>query len=195
MSLLVPVAEASHVIHIVPPVCPMDQLLHGNPFHLHGQAKPVHAKAPLCGPLVRRACGGRLRVRKTGGQRLPFSGVLIRPGCASNTENRHAVSHILAGTKQHAPGSRSNILPGSAPALRSVILYPFSPLPLPLAHPITLTPHPGAYPGAEPWSAPGRVNICFIFWREHCRFPHILRQNRERTTEQDSRLGDPFRGP
>ena len=37
------------------------------PFHLHGQAKPVHARAPLCGPLVRRACGGRLRVRKTGG--------------------------------------------------------------------------------------------------------------------------------
>ena len=115
VSLFVPVAEAPHVIHIVPPACPMDQLLHGNPFHLHGQAKPVHAKAPLCGPLVRRACGGRLRVRKTGGQRLPFSGVLIRPGCASNTENRHAVSHILAGIMQHAPGSRSNIFTGSAP--------------------------------------------------------------------------------
>ena len=91
---------------------------------------------------------------------------------------------------QHIPGSSCNILPGSAPALHSVILYPFSPLPLPLAHPITLTP----YPGAEPWSAPGRVNICFIFWREHCRFPHILRRNRWRTLEQDSRLGDPFQG-
>ena len=105
-------------------------------------------------------------------------------------ENRRTVSRILAGIMQHAPGSRSNILPGSAPALHSVILYPFFPLPLPLAHPITLTPSPGA----EPWSAPGRVNICFIFWREHCRFPHILRRNRWRTLEQDSRLGDPFQG-
>ena len=61
--------------------------------------------------------------------------------CASNTENRHAVSRILAGTKQHIPGSSCNILPGSAPALRGVILYPFSPLPLPLTHPITLTPN------------------------------------------------------
>lgn len=57
---------------------------------------------------------------------------LSPPGCASNTENRRTVSRILAGIMQHAPGSRSNILPGSAPALRSVILYPFSPLPLPL---------------------------------------------------------------
>ena len=61
--------------------------------------------------------------------------------CPSNTENRHAVSRILAGTKQHAPDSSCNILPGSAPALRGVILYPFSPLPLPLTHPITLTPN------------------------------------------------------
>ena len=61
--------------------------------------------------------------------------------CPSNTENRHAVSRILAGTKQHTPGSSCNILPGSAPALRGVILYPFSPLPLPLTHPITLTPN------------------------------------------------------
>ena len=61
--------------------------------------------------------------------------------CASNTENRRTVSRILAGTKQHTPGRRRNILPGSAPALRGVILYPFSPLPLPLTHPITLTPN------------------------------------------------------
>ena len=65
--------------------------------------------------------------------------------CDCNTENRRTVSHILAGIMQHAPGSRSNILPGSAPALHSVILYPFSPLPLPLLrHPITLTPDTGA---------------------------------------------------
>ena len=70
-----------------------------------------------------------------------YAAAVTRPGCPSNTENRHAVSRILAGTKQHAPGSRSNILPGSAPALRGVILYPFSPLPLPLTHPITLTPN------------------------------------------------------
>ena len=73
--------------------CPAS-LSHGpagpwEPFHLHGQAKPVHAKAPLCGPLVRRACGGRLRVRKTGGQRLPFSGVLTRPGSRSSARNSH----------------------------------------------------------------------------------------------------------
>ena len=111
-------------------------------------------------------------------------------GCDCNLQNRRTVSRILAGIMQHAPGSRSNILPGSAPALRTISLYPFTPLPLPLAHPITLTPSPGA----EPWSAPGRVNICFIFWREHCRFPHILRRNRWRTLEQDSRLGDPFQG-
>lgn len=52
--------------------------------------------------------------------------------CDCNTENRRTVSRILAGIMQHAPGSRSNILPGSAPALHSIILYPFSPLPLPL---------------------------------------------------------------
>ena len=97
--------------------------------------------------------------------------------CDCNTENRHAVSHILAGIMQHAPGSRSNILPGSAPALHSVILYPFFPLPLPLAHPITLTPYPGAEPAPCPGNVPGCVNICFIFRREHRRFPHILRQN------------------
>ena len=50
---------------------------------------------------------------------------------------------------QHAPGSRSNILPGSAPALHSVILYPFFPLPLPLhttpspsPRPLARNPHP-----------------------------------------------------
>ena len=64
VSLLVPVAEAAHIVHIVPPVCPMDQPVHGNPFHLHGQAKPAHAKGPLCGPLVRRHSGGRLRAGK-----------------------------------------------------------------------------------------------------------------------------------
>lgn len=111
--------------------------------------------------------------------------------CASNTENRRTVSRILAGIMQHIPGSSCNILPGSAPALRTISLYPFSPLPLPLAHPITLTPNPGA----EPAPRPGCVNICFIFQHEHCCFPHILRRNRWRTTEQDSRLGDPFRGP
>lgn len=110
--------------------------------------------------------------------------------CASNTENRRTVSRILAGIMQHIPGSSCNILPGSAPALRTISLYPFSPLPLPLAHPITLTPNPGA----EPAPRPGCVNICFIFRHEHRRFPHILRQNRWRTLEQDSRLGDPFRG-
>ena len=31
----------------------------------------------------------RLRVRKTGGQRLPFSGVLIRPGSRSSARNSH----------------------------------------------------------------------------------------------------------
>ena len=67
-SLLVPVAEAAHVVHIVPPVCPMDQPVYGNPFHLHGQAKPAHAKGPLCGPLVRRHSGGRLRAGKPAGK-------------------------------------------------------------------------------------------------------------------------------
>ena len=85
-----------------------------------------------------------------------YAAAVTRPGCPSNTENRHAVSRILAGTKQHIPGSSCNILPGSAPALHSVILYPFSPLPLPLAHPITLTPNPGA----EPSPRPGCVSIC-----------------------------------
>ena len=112
-------------------------------------------------------------------------------GCASNTENRRTVSRILAGTKQHAPGRRRNILPGSAPALHSVILYPYPSPSSPPYHPITLTP----YPGAEPAPRPGCVSICLIFRREHCCFPHILRRNRWRTTEQDSRLGDPFRGP
>ena len=68
--------------------------------------------------------------KKTGLRRRPYP--VSPPGCDCNLQNRRTVSHILAGTKQHAPGSRSNILPGSAPALHSVILYPFSPLPLPL---------------------------------------------------------------
>ena len=76
--------------------------------------------------------------------------------CASNTENRHAVSHILAGIMQHAPGNRCNILPGSAPALHSVILYPYPSPSSPPYHPITLTP----YPGAEPSPRPGCVIIC-----------------------------------
>ena len=122
---------------------------------------------------------------------IPPTGRRFTPAdCPSNTENRHAVSRILAGTKQHTPG-RSNILPGSAPALHSVILYPYPSPSSPPYHPITLTP----YPGAEPAPRPGCVSICLIFRREHCRFPHILRRNRWRTLEQDSRLGDPFRGP
>ena len=104
-----------------------------------GKARPCQGSAlrTACTPPQRRA----LTRRKTGGQSLAFSGSLTHPGCPSNTENRHAVSRILAGTKQHAPDSSCNILPGSAPALRGVILYPFSPLPLPLTHPITLTPN------------------------------------------------------
>ena len=89
-------------------------------------------------------------LRRIRGGSLPLARKLASPcrrpqitpaDCPSNTENRHAVSRILAGTKQHTPGSSCNILPGSAPALRGVILYPFSPLPLPLTHPITLTPN------------------------------------------------------
>ena len=115
--------------------------------------------------------------------------------CDCNTENRRTVSRILAGIMQHAPGSRSNILPGSAPALHSVILYPFFPLPLPLAHPITLTPNPGAEPSPRTLERTRARQYLRQNWREHCCFPHILRRNRWRTTEQDSRLGDPFRGP
>lgn len=65
-------------------------------------------------------------------RRFPSSAQLTVRRCDCNLQNRRTVSRILAGIMQHAPGSRSNILPGSAPALRSVILYPFSPLPLPL---------------------------------------------------------------
>lgn len=115
--------------------------------------------------------------RKTGAASYRTAGRLIGRCCDCNTENRHAVSHILAGIMQHAPGSRSNILPGSAPALHSVILYPFSPLPLPLAHPITLTPNPGAEPALRSGSVPGCVSICFIFRHEHRCFSHILQQN------------------
>lgn len=70
--------------------------------------------------------------RKTGAASYRTAGRLIGRCCDCNTENRRTVSRILAGIMQHAPGSRSNILPGSAPALHSIILYPFSPLPLPL---------------------------------------------------------------
>lgn len=80
--------------------------------------------------------------------------------CDCNTENRRTVSRILAGIMQHAPGSRSNILPGSAPALRTISLYPFTPLPLPRTHPITLTTNPGAEPSPRPESVPGCVSIC-----------------------------------
>ena len=102
-------------------------------------------------------------------------------GCPSNTENRHAVSRILAGTKQHAPGSRSNILPGSAPALHSVILYPFSPLPLPLLrHPITLTPDTGAAPDAA---------ISLRFCRQTHGLAHIMGIDDTGTMWRDCRLG------
>ena len=88
---------------------------------------------------LRRIRGGSLPLARK--LASPCRRLQITPAdCPSNTENRRAVSRILAGTKQHTPG-RSNILPGSAPALRGVILYPFSPLPLPLTHPITLTPN------------------------------------------------------
>ena len=69
-------------------------------------------------------------------------------GCDCNLQNRRTVSHILAGIMQHAPGSRSNILPGSAPALRTISLYPFTPLPLPSHTPspsprtLARNPHP-----------------------------------------------------
>ena len=76
--------------------------------------------------------------------------------CDCNTENRRTVSRILAGIMQHIPGSSCNILPGSAPALHSVILYPYPSPSSPPYHPITLTPNPGA----EPSTRPGCVSIC-----------------------------------
>ena len=142
VSLFVPVAEAPHVIHIVPPVCPMDQLLHGNPFHLHGQAKPVHAKAPLCGPLVRRACGGRLRAGKpAGGTPAPVS-ALIRPGCASNLQNGHAISRILTTPTYRIDLSIPKYHPGAhrAPQRNPISIFPSPSSPR--------TPH---HPHPEPW--------------------------------------------
>ncbi len=88
--LLVPVAEAAHVVHIVPPVCPMDQPVHGNPFHLHGQAKPAHAKDPPCGPLVRRHSGGRLRAGKPADE----SGLSPAPLLVPVAEAPHVI-HII----------------------------------------------------------------------------------------------------
>mgnify|MGYP005782451189 CR=1 FL=1 len=110
--------------------------------------------------------------------------------CASNLQNGHAISRILTTPTYRIDLSIPKYHPGAhrAPQRNPISIFP-SPSSPPY-HPITLTPSPGA----EPWSAPGRVNICFIFWREHCRFPHILRRNRWRTLEQDSRLGDPFQG-
>lgn len=101
--------------------------------------------------------------RKTGAASYRTAGRLIGRCCASNLQNRRTVSHILAGTKQHAPGSRSNILPGSAPALHSVILYPFFPLPLPLhttpsPSPRPLARNPGAHPGASTFASYSGTN-------------------------------------
>ena len=128
--------------------------------------------------------------RKTGAASYRTAGRLIGRCCASNLQNGHAISRILTTPTYRIDLSIPKYHPGAhrAPQRNPISIFP-SPSSPPY-HPITLTPSPGA----EPWSAPGRVNICFIFWREHCRFPHILRRNRWRTLEQDSRLGDPFQG-
>ena len=128
-------------IHLQPPPCPIRP------------ANTAPSSAPVCalGHLPPRG-----KAREECGRRNAPATSFTRPDCDCNTENRRTVSRILAGIMQHIPGSSCNILPGSAPALHSVILYPFSPLPLPLAHPITLTPNPGA----EPSPRPGCVSIC-----------------------------------
>ena len=101
--------------------------------------------------------------------------------CASNTENRRTVSRILAASEEaNLDGAGwSKISPGSAPRSATppvTLSVPSSgtPLPLPLAHPITLTLNPGAEPSPRPGNVPGCVNICFIFRREHRRFHRIL---------------------
>ena len=115
--------------------------------------------------------------RKTGAASYRTAGRLIGRCCASNTENRRTVSRILAASEEaNLDGAGwSKISPGSAPRSATppvTLSVPSSgtPLPLPLAHPITLTPNPGA----EPAPRPGCVSICLIFRREHRRFHRIL---------------------
>ena len=73
------------------------------------------------------------------------------------TRKTVAQSHISwQGRNNTHPVEGVNILPGSAPALHSVILYPYPSPSSPPYHPITLTPNPGA----EPSTRPGCVSIC-----------------------------------
>ena len=65
--LLVPVAEASHIVHVVPPVCPIKSLILWGPrLYLSGQAEPARSKVSLRETLVRRDAAARFRSRKTG---------------------------------------------------------------------------------------------------------------------------------
>ena len=122
-------------------------------------ANTAPSSAPVCalGHLPPRG-----KAREECGRRNAPAPSFTRPDCDSNTENRRTVSRILAGIMQHAPGSRSNILPGSAPALRTISLYPFTPLPLP-SHtpspsPRALARNPGAHPGASTFASYSGAN-------------------------------------
>ena len=80
--------------------------------------------------------------RKTGGQRLPFSGVLIRPGCASNLQNGHAISRILTTPTYRIDLSIPKYHPGAhrAPQRNPISIFPSPSSPR--------TPH---HPHPEPW--------------------------------------------
>ena len=58
-TLLIPVAKAPHIIHIVPPVLPIKSpILWGPGFYLSDQAKPVRSKVSHCETLVRASRRG-----------------------------------------------------------------------------------------------------------------------------------------